>query len=206
MAWYLREQSALFLHIPKCGGFWVEQALIGTGVPIQFIRHPDDPSSNDRHALIDHCPYAHYVFVVERDVCSWYESFWKYTANRTHSWDSRPWHPIYPLLQCKHADFNEFIMRCVKYQPGFLSRLYQRYETHGDGRRIAGLVKMNLHCIVTDMERALHSIGVRIDRSVLQAIPRQNRSKSACGEPSWIEDVKRQLLDAEAAQEARQVP
>ena len=54
MAYYLTEKNALIFHIPKCGGFWLQEAILRAGLSVRHIPHPLDDTRADRHALPRH--------------------------------------------------------------------------------------------------------------------------------------------------------
>ena|SRR5271166_5029024 len=62
--------NALFLHIPKTGGTWVEQALIQTGV--QTAAPPTIQGVTYRHCLLSMLEKRHpFVFTFVRHPLSW---------------------------------------------------------------------------------------------------------------------------------------
>ena len=92
--------NALFLHIPKTGGTWVEQALIQTGV--QTAAPPTIQGVTYRHCLLSMLEKRHpFVFTFVRHPLSWYESWWKFQAGIWTVWEPGVWHPQRSLEECR---------------------------------------------------------------------------------------------------------
>jgi len=198
MALYLPEKNVVFLHIPKCGGFWVEEALLRAGVSVQLLPNPQDPLRADRHAnleQIDRKPDMVCAFI--RHPLMWYESWWKYSAGKPHNWDRWDWHPTYPLQTCRHFDFNEFIERVLAKKAGFLTRLYAHYL----GDLSEPLVHMigRVERMADDFLAMLRAIGVEVDPDVIRNLPPQNPSYCPLGSPVWREDQEQAVLESEKA-------
>lgn len=195
MALYLPDRNALFLHIPKTGGFWVEEAMKRVGLATQLIPSPQDWTRADRHCLLaDFDGKPDFVFAFVRHPLRWYESWWRYQAGKHHNWDRWRWHPTYPLQSCRASDFNQFIANVEQQAPGFLRRFYEQYVGPPEAPiHFIGRVER----IVDDFLRAMAAIDWPVDRRVLGRIPRQNVSSSPLGQPVWLPERERAILDLE---------
>ena len=198
MAIFLPDQNAMFIHIPKTGGQWVEEALLRTGVPVQLITHPQDPRHADRHCLFEHTELKpNIVFACVRDPAEWYESWWKYQTGREHSWDEWEWHPTYPLQNCRHSEFNEFMEIVINIFPGFVSKLYDCYLRTED--------MLSRHVVVCRTDkladhflRVMTMLGIKCSDSATRKFQPINRSHGTCGNPIWRKDVKARMYKAES--------
>jgi len=107
----LLPSNALFLHIPKTGGSWVEQALREIGVQIE------QPATihgvTYRHSLLSMFQEQYpYVFTFVRHPLSWYESWWKYQSGAWTVWEPGVWHPQRSLEKCREE------VRAIAPRPG----------------------------------------------------------------------------------------
>lgn len=190
MSLYLPHYNAAFYHIPKCGGFWVEEALLRAGLTVRLIPLPGDLQQADRHAWARHFPDVDFSFAFVRKPCDWYESFWKYTAGKHHSWDDWAWHPIYPLLWYRRNDFSAFIGGVIAHLPGFLSQLF---DTYARDCTMVGRVET----LADDLWRILCAMGHAVPRDVLVGMAVQNRTVSVVGEPVWGPGQKERVNELE---------
>ena len=86
MALHLVDANALFVHIPKTGGVWVEEALpacgIATACPLTTggvsWRHP---LPADIRGSFD------FTFTFVRHPISWYESWWRFASSRVEHFE-----------------------------------------------------------------------------------------------------------------------
>jgi SAM-dependent methyltransferase len=83
MALRLLDEDVLFVHIPKCGGHWIESVFDVVGIA---YRH-EQPITNScpRHGkLSDYAPAA-FTFCTIRDVDSWMMSYWRFHMLAGHN-------------------------------------------------------------------------------------------------------------------------
>jgi hypothetical protein len=127
MSVHLLDLNALFLHIPKTGGSWVEKTLGEAGLRIE------QPATIEgvtyRHCLVsmfkDRYPF---VFTFVRHPLRWYESWWKFQADIWREFEPGVWHPQRTLEACRADDFSEWLMgpdRCLGISPTGFSRIHQ---------------------------------------------------------------------------------
>ena len=76
MAMYLPKSDALFVHIPKCGGHFVEDVFKACG--IEYEHTPPITNACGRHGRAsDHRP-ASFTFCTTRDLDGWMLSYWRF--------------------------------------------------------------------------------------------------------------------------------
>jgi hypothetical protein len=116
--------KSCFLHVPKTGGNWVNQALAVAGVPCQTVqkaRHPQSWAGYGHADLGDLAGITVFRFAFVREPTDWWRSFWAYRM-RT-GWDAQ--HEIDSV--CRSDHFGVFIEQVVARLPGYISRMYERF-------------------------------------------------------------------------------
>lgn len=183
--------NALFLHIPKTGGTWVEFALPHIG--IQSEEPPTIDGVTYRHSLTamfkDAFPF---IFTFVRHPLSWYESWWKFQAGRWTIFEPGVWHPQRTLEKCASDDFSEFIRLCIKHEPGYVSRMYEWY-VGPVGFEYVQFVGRNEN-LMDDLVHVLTRLGHAVDLEHLRRFQRLNVSLKECGEPVWDPALRQQIL------------
>jgi hypothetical protein len=188
--------TATFLHIPKCGGIWVKQALRAAGVPLRVV--PPD----NQHAVA--ATEGRFVFTFVRHPLTWYPSFWGYRwgmaeqqggslDERLREAAARGDEAIDACLVDQSGSprpFAEFLACCLAGHRGFLSRKYGLYtgRAHFVGRQ---------ESLCADLLEALRLARAVFDAEAIQTTPRVNEANPkyrAVVPPSLVDD----LLDAEA--------
>lgn len=197
----------IFIHIPKCGGNWVRDALRAQKLWRCRIgyKHATPERINNvwkyhRWRFIKHIPSRPdvtpgklrraYKFCFLRNPVTWYESWWKFMAGDWHPWEVGRWHPQRPIDDCGSDDFNEFIENVLREQPGYISAMYESYV---DGCDFVGRFE-SLH---DDLGRVLRERGVSFDPASFGTVAPVNVSKKRLGLPEWKPEVLRRLVDSE---------
>ena len=196
MSVHLLDTNALFLHIPKTGGLFVEAALKAAG-----IRMDPWPRVRDRMSA-RHAPvWAHlrdydFVFAFVRHPLAWFESWWRFQqAKNWQQWEPGYWHPQRCLEPFARLPFPEYVEQILKHQPGYVTRLYEWMMGPPD----AGLVQFVGHqeSLVDDLCHVLRKLGYKVNEERIRSCPPTNVGRSSVS--SWSDSVRQGVLAAEAA-------
>lgn len=154
-----------FLHCPKTAGKFVRVAVQKLG--IEYEEHEDEIGWYERFAEWKGPTTEYFTFV--RHPAEWYRSYW---ADRIiNGWGG----DLIIAHKCVSDDFNEFVANCCKQYPGFVTNLYDRYQSpYGETYKYERLVR--------DLPKAL--AGERVGREVLMSFVRVNR----CATSQDLED------------------
>ena len=195
MAVNLIEANALFLHIPKTGGVWIEEALPASGLKTEIAntiqgvtwRHPM------RAQLTQDFRFA---FTFVRHPLAWYESWWKSQAGIWYEYEPGAWHPQRDLEQCESDDFSQFVRRCIEREPAYVTRMYEWY-VGPPGFQTVDFVG-RYENLADDLVRVLERIGCEFDEAALRGHPPTNVSDKKGGEPVWEPELRERILALEA--------
>ena len=195
MSTHLIQANALFLHIPKTGGTWVEEALKAGGIATEYAQALDTVSW--RHALRYHLTQNfRFAFTFVRHPLSWYESWWKFQAGIWTRYEPGVWHPQRVLERCAADDFSAFIRLCLEHEPAYVSRLYEWYIGP------PGLECVDLVCryedLADDLVRVLRRLGYDFDEAALRRQAPANVSRKLAGKPVWDPGLRQRVLELEA--------
>jgi hypothetical protein len=191
----LVSSNALFLHIPKTGGSWVEHVLPRLGIEIE--QPVTIPGVTFRHSLLPMFRDEYlFKFTFLRHPLSWYESWWKFQAGTWTDFEPGVWHPQRCLEKCRSDDFSEFVRRCIENEPGYVSRMYEWYIGPAGFEYVDFIGRYEY--LVKDLACVLEKLGHEVDFEILRQFQPVNVSAKACGEPIWDLDVRRRVLELEA--------
>jgi hypothetical protein len=200
--------GAVFVHIPKCGGSWVCNALAAQGIlraRVGFKHSPPDQLAS----ILRHRPW-HFIrcwlrhpgltpprlreafkFTFVRNPVRWYESYWKFMAGAWHPWEPGRWHPQRPIDTCADDDFNRFVGNVLRERPGYVSEMYGWYTDRG----VDYIGRCERLC--DDLIEALGRAGEQFDAAALRTFPRVNESSARRGQPVWNPDLLRRIVEVE---------
>ena len=209
--------GAIFLHVPKTGGSWVRAVLEELDLADYELGHA--------HGDMDHVSFyakfasgrqylkylirkkllgqirrtpeeSYYRFCFVRHPVSWYESWWRYNADRGWpEWGDRGdvtrWHPNADLNGLGADEFNAYVRRVIGRYPGYVTDLFGGYTKSCDfvGKQ---------ENLVTDLVAVLAHLGVAVDEQKLRSITRSNTSDSE-REVEWDPDLLREVERLEYA-------
>jgi hypothetical protein len=186
MALLLPKYHAIFLHVPKTGGLFIENFLKSiTEVTFLANRH-----SHIR--MIGRAAYEDYFkFCFIRKPSEWYKSYWQMRMSETpiDSDSKAHWYPLgvghdrggihrrhHPTWDidpvCGSDDLNEFVVNCARLG-GFLNRLYDNFIGWGFAKSdYVG----EFDSMLDGLEVVLKHLGVAYDPGVLRKKPKFNPS------------------------------
>ena len=192
----LRRSGALFLHIPKTGGSWVEYALGQIGIETDLAQ--TIAGVTFRHSLLSMITRNYpFVFTFVRHPLSWYESWWKFQAGIWKIFEPGVWHPQRVLEPCRSDDFNEFVRLVIENEPGYVSRMYEWF-IGPPGHQFVQFVGRQEN-LVEDLIEVLSCLGYPIDPQAIRRLARANESEKRFGEPVWDPGLRREVLGLETS-------
>ena len=204
----LLKGDAVFIHVPKCGGTWVREALKAQGLHRDRIgtkhatpAHVNDVWRHHRRQFLKHWPLHPWVtpgrlrrafkFAFVRHPLRWYESWWRFMAGRWQPWEVGRWHPQRPIDDCGDDDFDRFVAKVLERRPGYVSEMFGWYA---DGADYVGCTET----LADDLVGALTRAGLSFDEKALRAFPPVNVSEGRRPRPTWDRSLRRRVLEAEA--------
>lgn len=173
---YLPGQRAIFFHVPKTGGRFIEQYL-RSKVTVQQIgaRHSTMFSSGPK--VYD----KNFMFMFIREPSDWYRSYWdmkmrdKLNGENWYYLEKHlPWHPCWEIdPYCGSNDLDTFVENCGKLN-GYLNRMYQQFI--GQGRLRVDVI-CDYSCFVDEFSDVLKILEINHDKDKLAKLPRVNQAK-----------------------------
>jgi hypothetical protein len=197
------KSGAVFLHIPKTGGCWIEDAITAIGQTHRRLSHrhadmtrvmhykklePFRPRRwlRDRRIGLSAGPRlgANYRFCFVRHPLKWYESWWRYMESMNwNRWGAQgfaeAWHPNAALNGLGSPDFNEFVSNVVRVRPGYVTELYSRYTDE----RIDFIGKQE--SLVDDFIHVLNELNISFDEQQVRELAPVNVSQTPKERVHW---------------------
>jgi len=189
MALLLPDQKAIFLHVPKTGGLFIEHYLRSI-TKVQWL--------GNRHShmrMIGSIAYdkRFFKFCFLRKPSDWYQSYWQMKMGETpidqkHRKDH--WfmlgighdrggihqlhHPTWDIDPfCGSDDLNEFVKNCSKLD-GYLNNLYKEFVGWGFAKcDFVG----EFDNLIPDLKKVLNHLDIKFEPKALEQKPKYNPSK-----------------------------
>lgn len=137
MSRFLWDSRLLFLHIPRTGGTWIEQALVDLRIRHSTWANRQAVGICKKHSLLGQQHFSHlkrvwYVAAFVRHPADYYAATWRWIAGVRPS--RRPWmlevfewHPLHCAIRQFDDDFDVFVERMLNNHAGWVTRLFDQY-------------------------------------------------------------------------------
>lgn len=198
MAVILTEANAAFVHIPKCGGSWVENVLRELGIETQHATLPERFGESPlelRHTTPGHLDGFAYSFTFVRHPVTWYESCWSYWKHSSwKQFNPSGWHPWRIIDPCRHRSFRDFVRCVLERQGAYVTRMYAWYIGPPGGEYVNFIGRQEN--LAGDLTHVLQTLGYTVPD--LSSIPHANCSPRD-PDPAmlWTDDLKDAVIAAE---------
>jgi len=140
MSTFLPEKQVLFLHIPRTGGTWINQAMIHAGIPVEKWMSVGPKYRPRKHTILPHyypdrLDRIRYVFCFVRHPVSYYISMWRFYA-KIAPWAKERIKRLAEDLPPRATneaevrwkpDFREWIEEMLEEEPGWATRRFERF-------------------------------------------------------------------------------
>ena len=150
------------LHIPKCGGNWIINALRNAEVPFEL--------AGPYHLEYDDCPRGDLPTVAfVRNPLTWWQSLWRHHA-RINGQDPFWLYQCGPNLGALFAPtFSTYMDNALREIPGYCTQVFGRFTRNGNIDFIG-----KLENLTEDLGRALQTFGEKFDREKIIDYPPRN--------------------------------
>lgn len=192
MSLYLLKADALFLHVPKTGGIWVQAALKAAGIATTW-------ASVRLGVSTGHAPlwgYVHtypFAFGFVRHPLAWYSSYFRFQcANGWPNWEAPSWHPQACLAPYASLTFAVFVQMVLAHEPSYVTRMYEWYFGPPGTMYIDAIGHQET--LAQDLVAILTRLGYQGHEEPIMATPMANESP---GVARWDRELFEQVLCSE---------
>lgn len=191
---------SVFFHIPKTGGSWVRQAIVSSGVPANEIANfTPHKQGRELFTMYHNTPddvhtEGLFTFSFVRNPLAYYQSYWSHVMRRKGL--DVPKNPFND--QYMRSRFPDFVRAVCAGQPGWVSRIYARFNGI-DGNRLSFVGRQE--SLVEDVVKALRLAGEQFDEAALRATPKQNLSSKLSQwdcRCTYTESLAMRIIETEA--------
>ena len=178
--------KSCFLHIPKTGGTWVTQVIRQAGIP-----HEEFLVDGDPHRGVKECPHPErFRFAFVRHPVVAYQSYWRFKMGED-------WNPPNQMdKMCRSDEFETFVLKALKYFPGFCTHVYEQYV--GPPENPIEFIGKQEN-LVEDLITALGRAGETFNASLIRAFPPRNVSDRTRFDATYTPELERLVREAERA-------
>lgn len=185
MAVLLTKTNTLVLHIPKCGGTFIESAIRMRDIP--HLIPPPIGGECPRHGTKRNYRRAARTICFVRDPDAWIESWWRFFQCPPVFGRSVIYPYIDEIVPAHHeagTGFDSLVRVCVRKYPGLVNRIFDRYRTGG------------VECFsVVDIDAKIAE-AAEVDVERIRTVPLQNVSRPS-RVPIWPEGLREEFLKHE---------
>ncbi len=135
MSAFYPDLKTTFVHIPKCGGSFIENILskVTKQEPVEKL-----PLVGRHATYFQILNKSNKVFSQVREPVSWYVSYYRFCKDKKQTkWEPTVWHPTDILSKCDWSEFNKWVKSIQRLRPSFLTRMYESFL--GDERMSTGI-------------------------------------------------------------------
>jgi len=207
MSFYCSEKNALFLHIPRTGGGWVQYATKRLGIPVRFLGRPQNRQLFNNHNLLGHHHIGNetkFIWSIVRHPLDFYESTWGWLKKNPH--DARvhiaskwSWHPLMRPAQLFVEDFNEWCSKMMQEEGEWVTRLFWMYVGPPGGEFCSFIGRTET--IEEDFLAVLIRMGygslVETKRGIIETTRIPHGSERIRREIRWDESIRTAVLEKE---------
>jgi hypothetical protein len=196
------KSGAIFLHIPKTGGTWIERVLKEQNLIARRFGHSHADMDRTRHLhafesfeprlgkLLNHWarerlfrrpPADPFYFCFVRHPLKWYESWFRWRNQLPGDpWAGVPqWHMTTALKGACRGTFSAFIRSVIARRPGFVSEMY--YSFTRPGIRFIGRQEN----LADDLITVLRQLNENFDEDFIRNYGRVNQSREKGAPIAW---------------------
>lgn len=202
MARYLLESKALFLHVPRTGGSWVERAIDLCQIKRVGWLEKQPLYLPRKHCLLSHyhrteMAKVDYVFAFVRHPVAYYESVWKWLGrNRNFMQSHWRWHPHRAAGELYRPEFDDWVDAMLTNEPLWCTRLFEQYvgPPGGEFCNYIGRTETLARDFREVMEHLGHEENVKLHRPELEALGKVNNIDRKL---SWSAPLLAKVLETE---------
>jgi len=205
MSRYLSESKALFLHIPRTGGSWIERAFLRWGIGQVKRYDVADRYRPRKHTLLGYYRNqslidVEFVFSFVRHPVSYYESVWRWLTSamdvrkKDFGNDKRPWSPNTEAYKWYRPKFTDWVELMLEHQPGWVTRLFELYIGPEKGEFCCYVGRME--SLLDDFCEVMSLLGYdkQVDKNKGERIHYTNSVRCAVvPRVIWPEDLRQQV-------------
>lgn len=202
MARFLLDSSALFQHIPRTGGTFVQAALTSLQIPATHWTK-QKPNTFKKHALLsqyrpEYMGQVKFVFAFVRHPVDYYLSVWKFLTDSDRNTSRRRlgqlakkglWHPHGKAASLYKPDFCEWVDAILEAEPAWATRLFESYVGPEGGEFCQFIGRTET--LRSDLAQLLIHFNYRIDPADLLKVPKANKSATP---PPFLPDELRDRI------------
>lgn len=194
------KKTGLFLHIPKTAGVWFYQVVTDLlGKSDNEIEWVPSACGNPYHPMLGDVLASYEVsFSVIRHPITWYESWWKFKAGSGWQRESARdgWWCVEGTERCSSNDFDTFVRLMLRWEPAFVTRMYEWYV--GPKSRLLVDMLGKYESLYSDTSAFLRELGWdHVDADYLRKTARKNVSLAKEGRPVWNPALRQRIAESE---------